>query len=144
METSAGPPSARRGGHCCRPRSALLFATRERHDLVGGQATGRLALEVLDDAPTASTLAAAPSLSDSDRGAFDRELHFAVGEQAEPLANLDGNRHLSFRCDAHGSPPLGNTSMSLTIAGRRDPRQPRHTGPARRALHALIAVAICS
>src|SRR5688572_20664496 len=59
--------------------------------------------------------AATSCFSDAHRVALHGEFHLAVGEQSESLADLDRNRDLPLRRDAHAVILLGNTWLGLTV-----------------------------
>src|SRR5450830_916853 len=80
--------------------STSVSATGEREDFVRAQAGRGLSLQPRDDVRAPSP--ALPHLPDDNRAAPRLERHLGVRQQAEPLAEPDGDRDLALGRDLHG------------------------------------------
>src|SRR5450756_2501403 len=80
--------------------STSVSATGEREDLVRAQAGRGLSPQPRDDVRAPSP--AFPHLPDDDGAAPHLERHLGARQQAEPLADTDGNRDLALVRDLHG------------------------------------------
>src|SRR5450759_399590 len=80
--------------------STSVSATGEREDLVRAQAGRGLSLQSRDHVRAPAP--ALPHFPDDDRAAPRLEHHLGVRQQAEPLADPDGDRDLALGRDLHG------------------------------------------
>src|SRR5262245_8460566 len=86
-----------------------VFATRQRHQLVGAQAEYRpWPASHMRKEPLAARLRP-PLLPDSNAVADDVELDLAMGQQPEPLPDVLRNGDLALGGNAHGITPTSNT-----------------------------------